>query len=80
MQVVIGLSSKTMNVDTLCRASVALAVVLMDREENGKTNLANAGIKLHYLLTTSQLAQELYQMEVIDEEQLNTILKRAKKK
>jgi len=56
------------------------ALVLIDREENGKTNLANAGIKLHYLLTTSQLAQELYHMEVIDEEQRNTILKRAKKK
>ena len=41
------------------------AVVLMDREENGKTNLTNAGIKLHYLLTTSQLAQELYQGVVV---------------
>jgi orotate phosphoribosyltransferase len=55
------------------------AIVLIDREENGQTNLANAGIKLHYLITTSRLAKELYQMEVIDDEQLNTILKRAKK-
>jgi orotate phosphoribosyltransferase len=56
------------------------AVVLMDREENGKQNLAEDGIKLHYLLTTSELARKLYDMDAITEEQLNTILKRAKKK
>ena len=56
------------------------AVVLMDREENGKTNLAKDGIKLHYLLTTSELARKLHDMAAITEEQLNTILKRAKKK
>jgi orotate phosphoribosyltransferase len=56
------------------------AMVLMDREENGKQNLAKDGIKLHYLLTTSELAQKLYDIDAITEEQLNTILKRAKKK
>lgn len=55
------------------------AVVLMDREENGKHNLAEGGIKLHYLLTTSELARKLHDMEAITKEQLNTILKRAKK-
>jgi orotate phosphoribosyltransferase len=56
------------------------AVVLMDREENGKQNLAKDGIKLHYLLTTSELARKLHDMDAITDEQLNTILKRARKK
>jgi len=56
------------------------AVVLMDREENGKQNLANDGIKLHYLLTTSELARKLHDIAVITDEQLSTILKRSKKK
>jgi len=56
------------------------AVVLMDREENGKQNLAKDGIKLHYLLTTSELARKLHDMDAITGEQLNIILKRAKKR
>jgi len=56
------------------------AVVLMDREESGKDNLAKDGMKLHYLLTTSELARKLHDLDAISEEQLNTILKRAKKK
>ena len=54
------------------------AVVLMDREENGEDNLAKNGMKLHYLLTTSELARKLHDLDAISEEQLNTILKRAK--
>jgi len=56
------------------------AVVLMNREENGKNNLAKDGMKLHYLLTTSELARKLHDLDAISEEQLNTILKLAKKK
>ncbi len=56
------------------------ADVLMDRVEHGKQTLAKACIKLHYLLTTSELARKLHDMDAITEEQLNTILKRAKKK
>jgi orotate phosphoribosyltransferase len=56
------------------------AVVLMDREENGKQNLAKDGIKLYNLLTTSELARKLHDMDAITKEQLNTILKQAKKK
>ena len=56
------------------------AVVLLDREEDGKQNLANVGVDLHYLLTTSELATKLHEMEVISLAQLNTILNRAKKK
>ena len=55
-------------------------VVLLDREENGEANLAKNGIKLHYLLTTSELARELYDMDAITEEQLDTILKQVKRK
>lgn len=55
------------------------AVVLMDREENGKQNLAKDNINLHYLITTSELAQKMHDMDAITKEQLNTILKQAKK-
>jgi orotate phosphoribosyltransferase len=55
------------------------AVVLMDREEDGKQNLAKDGIKLHYLLTTSELARKLHDMDAITLEQLSIMLKRAKK-
>ena len=54
-------------------------VVLMNREENGKQTLAKDGIKLHYLLTTSELARKLHDIGAITREQLNIILKRAKK-
>ncbi len=55
------------------------AVVLMDREENGKQNLIEDGIKLHYLLTTSELARKLYDIDAITREQLNIIINRAKR-
>ena len=55
------------------------AVVLMDREEDGKQNLGKDGIKLHYLLTTSELARKLHDMDAITLEQLSIMLKRAKK-
>jgi orotate phosphoribosyltransferase len=54
------------------------AVVLMDREENGNQNLVKDGIKLHFLLTTSELASKLHDIDAITREQLNIILKRAK--
>jgi len=56
------------------------AVVLLDREENGKENLAKDGIKLHYLLTMSEAAYKLYDIGAITEDQLDTILKQAKRK
>ena len=55
------------------------AVVLMDREENGNQNLVKDGIKLHFLLTTSELAYKLHDIDAITREQLNIIVKRAKK-
>jgi orotate phosphoribosyltransferase len=56
------------------------AVVLLDREENGASNLAEDGIKLHYLLTTTEVANKLCDMDAITEDQLNAILKQAKRK
>jgi len=56
------------------------AVVLLDREETGKENLAKDGIKLHYLLTMSEAAYKLYDIGAITEDQLDTILKQAKRK
>jgi orotate phosphoribosyltransferase len=56
------------------------AVVLLNREEDGETNLAENGIKLHYMLTTSELARELCDMDAITEKQLDTILKQVKSK
>ena len=54
------------------------AAVLLDREENGDEHLANDGIKLHYVLTTSELARKLHDIEAITERQLNIILKQVK--
>lgn len=56
------------------------AVVLLDREENGTQNLADVDIKLHCMLTIRDLAQEMYNMATITEEQLHTVLKRIKTK
>ena len=56
------------------------AVVLMDREETGKTNLANDGIKLHCVLTISELARKLHDIDIITDKQLTILLKCAKKK
>ena len=55
------------------------AVVLLDREEGGKEKLEKSGIKLHALLNISGIANKLYEIGTIDEEQLKTILKQIKK-
>ncbi len=55
------------------------AVVPLDREENGAANLAENGIKLHYLLSISELATKLHDMGAITKVQLSTILKQVKR-
>ena len=55
-------------------------VVLLDREEGGKENLAKDNVNLHYLLTTSEAAHKLYEMGTITEDQLDIILKQAKRR
>ncbi|MCW4034664.1 MAG: orotate phosphoribosyltransferase [Candidatus Bathyarchaeota archaeon] len=53
------------------------AVVLVDRQENGKQILADADINLHYLLTITELANSLYDVSIISKKQLDTILKQV---
>lgn len=55
-------------------------VVLLDREEGGKERLEKNGIKLHALLSIREIADKLCELDVIDKEQLKTILKQIKKK
>jgi len=56
------------------------AVVLLDREEGGKENLAKDHVKLHYLLTTSEAAYNLCEIGAITEDQLDIVLKQVKRK
>ena len=55
------------------------AVVFLDREEGGASQLATAGIKLHPMLKISEVANTLYELGALDQESLKTILKQVKK-
>jgi len=59
---------------------VSDALVMLDREEGGKERLAKDNIKLHYLLTAREAATKLHELGAIEEDQLKTILRQAKKK
>lgn len=59
--------------------TVTDAVVLLDREESGKENLAESNVALHYLLRMSEAAKILYAMDAIKEDQYKLILKQVKK-
>jgi len=59
---------------------VSDALVLLDREEGGKERLKKDNVTLHYLLTAREAANKLYELGAIEEDQLKTILKQAKKK
>ena len=54
-------------------------VALLDREEGGKEKLAKSGIQLHTLLKISEVANALYEIGAIDEQNLKTILKQIRK-
>ena len=56
------------------------AVVFLDREEGGRAQLEKTGIKLHALLKVSEIANALYELGAIEEEDLKTILKQIKKR
>jgi orotate phosphoribosyltransferase len=58
---------------------VSDAFVLLDREEGGREKLAKNGINLHSVLMMGEAARILYELSVIDEEQLDIILKQIKK-
>jgi len=55
------------------------AVVLLDREEGGKENLAKAEIRLHSLIKISEAVNVLFDLGALDEFQRDTILKQIKK-
>jgi orotate phosphoribosyltransferase len=55
------------------------AVAFLDREEGGKEKLERSGIKVHTLLKISEMANTLYEIGAIDEENLATIQKQIKK-
>ncbi len=59
---------------------VSDALVMLDREEGGKERLMADNIKLHYLLTATEAAKNLYELGTIEEDQLKTILRQARKK
>jgi len=55
------------------------AVVFLDREEGGNQQLEKNGINLHTLLKISEVANTLYELGAIEQEDLKTILKQVKK-
>jgi orotate phosphoribosyltransferase len=56
------------------------AVVLIDRQEGGRERLERRSIRLHALLSISDIANTLAELGTIDEEQEKTILKQVKKR
>lgn len=56
------------------------AVVMLDREEGGRENLARDKVALRYLLKVSEAAEKLYEMAVIKEDQYKLILEQVKKR
>jgi orotate phosphoribosyltransferase len=56
------------------------AFVLLDREEGGKERLARNGVTLHSVLRITDIAERLFEMNAIDENELEIILKQVKEK
>jgi len=56
------------------------AIVLVDREEGGIENLSKSNIRVHYVAKVSELAKELYENNIIGEEEYNAVLKQIEKK
>lgn len=58
---------------------VTTIVALLDREEGGKTKLEKNGMKIHTLLRMREVANILYELGAIDEENLRIILMQIRK-
>jgi len=56
------------------------AFVLLDREEGGKERLSRNGITVHSVLRISNIAKRLFEINAIDEAQLEIILNQVRKK
>ncbi|MEM1515121.1 MAG: orotate phosphoribosyltransferase [Candidatus Bathyarchaeia archaeon] len=59
---------------------VSDAFVLLDREEGGEEKLTKIGVKLHAVLKTSEIAKKLYEMNIIGEEEMKTMLSQVRSK
>jgi orotate phosphoribosyltransferase len=57
---------------------VTHVVALLDREEGGKTKLEKSGMKIHTVLKMREVANTLYEIGAIDEENLKIILMQIK--
>lgn len=55
------------------------AFVLLDREEMGRARLAKNNIEVHALFRISEIAERLFEIDAITEEQLDIILKQTEK-
>lgn len=57
---------------------VSDVVVLLDREEGGKENLAKQNIKVHSLLRITEAIEKLHDLDILTEDQIKTILNHIK--
>jgi orotate phosphoribosyltransferase len=55
------------------------AFVLLDRQEDGKKRLSDEGVRVHSLFRIGEVAKRLYEMDVITEDQLETVAKQVKR-
>ncbi|MEM3403174.1 MAG: orotate phosphoribosyltransferase [Nitrososphaeria archaeon] len=62
---------------TLEGGEVSDAVVLVDREEGGIQKLKEFGITVHYVSKVTEIAKELYQNNVITDEEYKAVLKQV---
>jgi len=51
------------------------SIVLVDREEGGIENLKRIGVNIHYVAKVTELTKELYNNNVINEEEYSAVLK-----
>ncbi|MEM2272729.1 MAG: orotate phosphoribosyltransferase [Candidatus Bathyarchaeia archaeon] len=56
------------------------AFVLLDREEGGERKLARIGVRLHAVLRVSEIARKLYEMNVIEEDEMKIMVGQVKSK
>lgn len=53
-------------------------VVLIDREEGGASRLRKMGVRLTALMSITEVAKRLFELEVLDEEQYSLIIKQVR--
>ena len=60
--------------------TISDALVLIDRQESGVEKLSKAGITLHSFIKIAEIAKELYESELINQQQYEEILKQTGRK